>query len=94
MQWCQLLTYAAPVSGHDMCIQAFAPRSRHKVAVEGKGPLGVVVPAPVLALRPLPAQRAARAPALHPAHRPQHRLGLGVGVPRRTRQLQSLGIYR
>ena len=86
------MTSAAPVSGHDACIRAGAPRSGEQVADEGEGPLGCVVPAPVLALRPLPAQRAARAPALHPAHRPQHRLGLGVGVPRRTRQVQSLGI--
>ena len=84
MQWYQLLTYAAPVSGHNVCIQAFAPRSRHKVAVEGKGPLGVVVPAQVLALRHLPTQPAARTPALHSVHRPQHRFVLGVGVPRRT----------
>ena len=89
MQCCQLQTYAAPVSGHDVCIQASAPCGRHKVAVEGEDPLGLIVPAPVLAVRPLPAQRAARAPALHPAHRAQHRLVLGVGVPRRTRQLQS-----
>ena len=83
------MTSAAPVSGHDAWIRAGASSSGEQVADEGEGPLGCVVPAPVLALRPLPAQRAARAPALHPAHRPQHRLVLGVGVPRRTWQVQS-----
>ena len=77
------------MSGHNACIRAGAPRGGEQVADEGEVPLGCVVPAPVLAVRPLPAQRAARAPALHPAHRAQHRLVLGVGVPRRTRQLQS-----
>ena len=84
MQCCQLQTYAAPVSGHDVSIQASAPCGRHKVAVEGEDPLGVVVPAPVLALGHLPTQPAARTPALHSIHRNQHRFVLGVGVPRRT----------